>query len=176
MTFFTRFSMMVLLAFMAGNTFALQQDSAIVEEIGEGTFVGDTLVDLNRELRGVKEIVFPKGTVVPNALSISEKGVVVLKADSLLKGDKYMFELKAISNSEEVYIVDITVKKEGNKYLVTTVNDKIDMATGFRAEGKIYVVVAVSMILFLVIVTYLFLMERKLNKIKNSLGSRAQEA
>lgn len=176
MTFFTRFSMMVLLAFMAGNTFALQQDSAIVEEIGEGTFVGDTLLDLNRELRGVKEIVFPKGTVVPNALSISEQGVVVLKADSLLKGDKYMFELKAISNSEEVYIVDITVKKEGNKYLVTTVSDKIDMATGFRAEGKIYVVVAVSMILFLVIVTYLFLMERKLNKIKNSLGSRAQEA
>lgn len=176
MTFFTRFSMMVLLAFMAGNTFAFQQDSMIVEEIGEGTFVGDTLVDLNRELRGVKEIVFPKGTVVPNALSISEQGVVVLKADSLLKGDKYMFELKAISNSEEVYIVDITVKKEGNKYLVTTVSDKIDMATGFRAEGKIYVVVAVSMILFLVIVTYLLLMERKLNKIKNSLESRGPEA
>ncbi|MFK7899878.1 MAG: CcmD family protein [Cyclobacteriaceae bacterium] len=45
-------------------------------------------------------------------------------------------------------------------------SDKIAMAGTFRAEGKIYVVVAVSLILLAGIFVYLFRIEKKLKNLQ----------
>jgi len=45
----------------------------------------------------------------------------------------------------------------------------IEMADGMRASGKIYVVVAVLTIIFLGIALYLFLLDRKINKLEREL-------
>ncbi len=46
---------------------------------------------------------------------------------------------------------------------------EVEMADSFRADGKIYVVVAVLLIVFLGISIFLFSIDRKLNKIEKSL-------
>ena len=46
---------------------------------------------------------------------------------------------------------------------------EVEMAAAFRADGKIYVVVAVLLIVFLGITIFLFSIDRKLNKIEKSL-------
>jgi CcmD family protein len=52
---------------------------------------------------------------------------------------------------------------------------QVEMADGFRAEGKIYIVVAVVMIVLLGIFLYLFMLEKKLAKIEKELKSKAIE-
>lgn len=44
--------------------------------------------------------------------------------------------------------------------------DQIEMATNFRGEGKIYVVIAVMLIILAGIFVTLFRLERKLNKME----------
>lgn len=132
----------------------------------------DTLVDLNKQLGGLKEVVVAKQTVLPEAIEVTPSGLIILKSPDLLKADAYNFEVKATASDEEVYIVSVKISRKGDKILVNTVSDKIDMATGFRKEGKIYVVVGVSLILFLVIITTLVVMDRRMvalqKKVQNS--------
>lgn len=153
-----------------GEPVQTQTDSNATVQPAEAVFINDTLIDLNRQLNGLKEVVIPKTSTIPPAIEITPKGLIILKADNLMKGNKYAFELKAIANDEEVYIVEVKIINAEGKILVTTICDKIDMATGFRAEGKIYIVVVVSMILFSVIITYLFLMDRKMRKVTAELS------
>jgi CcmD family protein len=49
-----------------------------------------------------------------------------------------------------------------------------EMADSFRADGKIYVVVAVILIVLAGLIVYLFLMDRKLVKLERELGKRKQ--
>lgn len=42
----------------------------------------------------------------------------------------------------------------------------IDMATGLRSSGKIYVVVLVMLVLFLGIAGYLFILDRKITRLE----------
>ena len=42
----------------------------------------------------------------------------------------------------------------------------IDMATGLRSSGKIYVVVLVMLVLFLGVASYLFILDRKITKLE----------
>lgn len=132
----------------------------------------DTLVDLNKQLGGLKEVVVAKQTVLPEAIEVTPSGLIILKSPDLLKADVYNFEVKATASDEEVYIISVKISRKGDKILVNTVSDKIDMATGFRKEGKIYVVIGVSMILFLVIITTLVVMDRRMvalqKKVQNS--------
>lgn len=51
---------------------------------------------------------------------------------------------------------------------VTVVADKIEMATGLRKDGMIWVVVAVSMIVFAVVIGYLVLLDRKVARIEKA--------
>jgi len=44
--------------------------------------------------------------------------------------------------------------------------DKIEMADDLRNSGKIYVVVAVMLLLFLSFITYLFTIDKRLKKIE----------
>jgi CcmD family protein len=59
--------------------------------------------------------------------------------------------------------------------LLTSLNlfaqEEVQMADQMRADGKIWVVVAVIAIVFIGIITYLVLLDRKINKIEKSLQS-----
>ncbi|MBL0742197.1 CcmD family protein [Chryseolinea lacunae] len=48
----------------------------------------------------------------------------------------------------------------------------VPMADGLRAEGKIYVVVAIILIVLAGLITYLFTMDRKVKKLKNLLADK----
>lgn len=45
-------------------------------------------------------------------------------------------------------------------------NNSVEMATGLRSSGKIYVVVAVIAVIFLGLATYLFSLDKRLKKIE----------
>jgi hypothetical protein len=132
----------------------------------------DTLLDLNRSLGGLKELVIARETIIPQAVAVTPEGLIILRTPSALKAESYAFELKAVASNEEVYLVSIKISRKGNMVLVSTVSDKIDMATGFRKEGKIYVVVAVSLILFCVLIGYLIFLDRRQRKIDEVLANR----
>ena len=57
--------------------------------------------------------------------------------------------------------------------LLTSLNlfaqEEVQMADQMRADGKIWVVVAVIAIVFIGIITYLVMLDRKINKIEKSL-------
>ena len=44
----------------------------------------------------------------------------------------------------------------------------VDMATGMRSEGKIYVVVVVVLIIFIGLAIYLFNLDKKLDKLEKN--------
>jgi len=44
--------------------------------------------------------------------------------------------------------------------------DKVQMADGLRAEGKIYVVVAVMLVIFITVAIYLFTIDQKIKKLE----------
>jgi hypothetical protein len=133
----------------------------------------DTLVDLNKQLGGIIDVTVAKGTILPEAIEITPAGLIILKSEGLLKADVYNFEVKASSPENEVYIITVKIRRDGEKLTTTIVSDKIDMATGFRKEGKIYVVVTISLVLFVVLVTYLALLDRRLRKLNAKLENQS---
>jgi hypothetical protein len=46
----------------------------------------------------------------------------------------------------------------------------VEMADSFRADGKIYVVVAIILVILLGFIVYLFLLDKKLGKIEKQIG------
>lgn len=61
--------------------------------------------------------------------------------------------------------------------LVVTVygQDQVQMADNLRAEGKIYVVVAIILIILAGLIFYLFLMDRKVNKLEKLISARKKQ-
>ena len=49
-----------------------------------------------------------------------------------------------------------------------------EMADAFRADGKIYVVVAIVLIVLTGLISYLFLLDRKLSKLEQTMKSKQQ--
>lgn len=49
-----------------------------------------------------------------------------------------------------------------------------EMADSFRAEGKIYVVVAIILIVLVGLLAYLFVLDRKMNKLEEMIGTKKQ--
>lgn len=49
-----------------------------------------------------------------------------------------------------------------------------EMADAFREDGKIYVVVAIVLIVLTGLIVYLFLLDRKLNKLEEMIGAKKQ--
>jgi len=143
------------------------------EAVAVAKSIPDTLVDLNKQLGGIMDVTVAKGTILPEAIEITPAGLIILKSEDLLKADVYNFEVKASSPENEVYIITVKIRRDGEKLTTTIISDKIDMATGFRKEGKIYVVVAISLILFVVLVTYLVLLDRRIRKLNAKLENRS---
>ncbi|MEJ2004407.1 MAG: CcmD family protein [Cyclobacteriaceae bacterium] len=51
-------------------------------------------------------------------------------------------------------------------------NQQVEMADAFRQDGKIYVVVAVVLVILLGLLFYVYLVDRKVNRIENELNKR----
>lgn len=51
-------------------------------------------------------------------------------------------------------------------------NNGIDMATGLRSSGKIYVVVLILLIIFVGFVIYLFTIDRRVSKLEKEVHQR----
>jgi hypothetical protein len=51
---------------------------------------------------------------------------------------------------------------------------EVEMADGLRSEGKIYVVVLIIFIVLAGLIVYLFLMDRKLNRLEKLLNEKEQ--
>lgn len=136
---------------------------------------GDTILNLNSLNNGIKSYQVPeesKKIIIANGLEVKTGGVVVIAVDTLLKKD-FSFDVKTNASDKEWYENTIKIQvKNNNITLINVTSDKIEMATGFRKEGKIYVVVAVSMILFGIIILYLIFMERKVKKLERMLKDK----
>jgi hypothetical protein len=52
-------------------------------------------------------------------------------------------------------------------------SESVEMADQFRADGKIYVVVAIILVVLLGFVAYLFLLDRKLTNIDKALNAKS---
>ena len=50
----------------------------------------------------------------------------------------------------------------------------VEMADTFRSEGKIYVVVAIVLIVLTGLIIYLFMLDRKMNKIERMIQDKKQ--
>jgi len=48
-----------------------------------------------------------------------------------------------------------------------------EMADALRAEGKIYVVVAILLIIFIGLIAYLILIDRKVSRLEKRIGNKA---
>lgn len=48
----------------------------------------------------------------------------------------------------------------------TYAQGEVEMATGFRSEGKIYVVILVMLVIFLGLALFLFLLDRRVSKLE----------
>ena len=49
-----------------------------------------------------------------------------------------------------------------------------EMADTFRSEGKIYVVVAIVLVVLAGLITYLFVIDRKVSRLEKRLGDRSK--
>ncbi len=54
-------------------------------------------------------------------------------------------------------------------FLTNAQAQEVEMADGMRAEGKIYVIVAIILIVIAGLFIYLFMLDRKVKKIEDSL-------
>lgn len=125
----------------------------------------DTIVDLNGMLGGItgvkkSERGFPAG------FEMSESGVITV--DTALVAGIYAFELMALTPENSHYIVNIKYDNVGSLAKISVNSDKIDMAEGLRQNGMIWVVVLVSLTVFAGLITYLVILDRKINKLEKS--------
>ena len=58
--------------------------------------------------------------------------------------------------------------------LTALAQKEVEMADGMRAEGKIYVVVAIILIVLAGLIVYLAMLDRKVKKLENLLTNRQQ--
>lgn len=139
-------------------------------------YAGDTVVNLNSLNNGIIKMQISeesKKIIAENGLQLDEKAAVVtLQNSDLLKND-FSFDIKTFATDNEWYENTVKIKvKNSDIRLISVTSDKIEMATGFRKEGKIYVVIAVSMILFFTVVFYLIYLERKTKKLEKQVTNK----
>ena len=53
--------------------------------------------------------------------------------------------------------------------------NQVEMADSFRADGKIYVVVAIILIVLAGLIVYLFLMDKKVKKLEKLISDRKKQ-
>ncbi len=123
----------------------------------------DTLVNLNSALGGISGVKLSSAGL-PEGIQLSENGII--SADTALEKALYTFELIALSPDESHYVVQVKYDTKVFPNKIYIHSDKIDMANGLRANGMIWVVVAVSLMVFSGLIIYLILLDRKINKLE----------
>jgi hypothetical protein len=125
---------------------------------------GDTLVDLNRLNGGIRS--FQVGNCDTALFEISGTGLVSCKAIIPASTRPYRIDIKS-QTTEGVY-VDNHIElwqTEQNRTVYVEAN-VIEMATGMRKDGKIWVVIAVVFVLFGSVLGYLLLLQKKIGSIE----------
>ncbi|MGQ3130943.1 MAG: CcmD family protein [Flavobacteriales bacterium] len=135
--------------------------------LSAGAATPDTLADLNGMLGGIKNIQISKEKPIPAGFTVAPDGWVTSDT-SLLTNKVYVFEVLAQTPEEETFIVAFRYDNRSSVPKVTVIADKIEMATGLRKDGMIWVVVTVSMVVFAVLIGYLVLLDRKVRKIEKA--------
>jgi len=162
-----RKGILFLISIVASITLGFAQDSLAVQKYDFEQ--GDTMVNLNRINGGVlKYQVSDKANdvLLKNGLQIKEPAVIIVENPALLS-DEFSIEIKCYTSEEEWFINDIYYKKGK---LLNVKSDKIEMATTWRKEGKIYVVLATVCIVFLGLFLYVFWLDRKISNHCNCSG------
>lgn len=59
-------------------------------------------------------------------------------------------------------------------HIASFANNKVEMATGLRSSGKIYVVVLVLLTIFLGISVFLFILDKKISKLEKNENSNSE--
>ncbi|MBW7936209.1 MAG: hypothetical protein LC101_01490 [Flavobacteriales bacterium] len=149
-------------------TFAETLDSTITQTEKAGSFLaGDTLVNLNKLNGGIVKFQISdeaKQTLYENGLLFTENAVLLLQEPSKLQSSVFI-EVKTFASDREWYINNIRIDHNKNSAIIYVVTDKIEMATFWRKDGKIWVVIAVVAILFSIVIGYLFYLDRQINRL-----------
>lgn len=128
----------------------------------------DTLVDLNRLNGGIRS--FQVGTCDTTLFQVNSKGVVLCKGNIPASALPYRIDIKS-QTAEGVY-VDNHIElwqTEQNRTVYVEAN-VIEMATGMRKDGKIWVVIAVVFVLFAAVLGYLLFLQKKIAALENKSG------
>lgn len=130
---------------------------------------GDTLVNLNKLNGGIIRYQISeedKDILKNNGLRITPQAVLIVDDPSLLN-KLFKLEVKTFASDQEWYINTLKIEKKAEGLLVYVMSDRIEMATGWRKDGKIFVVIAVIAVLFLGVIGYLLMLDRKIARLKN---------
>ncbi len=167
------FLVFTLILLFACTGFSETHDSTVTQQSVENNSQviqsGDTLANLNKLNGGIIRFQISdedKDILKNNGLQVTDQAVVIVNDPSLL-GKLVMFEIKTFASDKEWYINTLKIESKSSGVLVYVASDKIEMATGWRKDGKIYVVIAVIAVLFLGVIGYLFMLDRKIARLKN---------
>lgn len=130
----------------------------------------DTLINFNTLLGGVQRITMPSDQALPAGFSLQPEGVF-LGSDSLMLQSGLPLNFKAETGNGDVYEIQVQVRRKGAIRYLLIQTDRIEMAAGWRREGKILVVVAVSVIVFAAIVAFLLYLERRISRLEKGTSS-----
>lgn len=124
---------------------------------------GDTIADLNMLNRGVIQTQ-PGADMDTTLFGINAFGVITARKPLYPEMGRFIFSVKTRSSDTETYDNSIQIDLSTIPCIIHVHSDKIEMATGLKKDGKIWVVVAVSLILFLGITGYLIVLDRRFSK------------
>lgn len=126
---------------------------------------GDTLINFNTLLGGARSITMPQDQQLPEGITLHPEGLL-LGVDSLLLSHESPLNFKVETGNGDVYEIQAQVRRKNGRTFWMIQTDRIEMATGWRKDGKIWVVVAVSVIVFLAILVFLLYLERRLSRLE----------
>jgi hypothetical protein len=163
-----KYFILSIILFSVLSVFSQEQDSIQSLLTKNSIFqAGDTLVNLNRLNGGIIRYQISeddKQTLKNNGLKINEQAMIVVEEPSKIS-NFLMLEIKTFASDHEWYINTIKLESTSKGIIVYVSSDKIEMATGWRKDGKIYVVIAVVTVLFLGVIGYLFMLDRKIARL-----------
>lgn len=131
------------------------------------TPAADTLVNFNRLLGGITAVTQPGEQTLPQGLALTTDGSLLGSYEILMSlRDPLFFKLE--TGNGDVYEVSVSGRQQSGKNFVLIQTNLIEMATGWRRDGKIWVVVATALLVFFAIIGFLLHLERRLRKVEKS--------
>lgn len=155
-------SILFLFSLFISATIVSAQDSLMVQQYDYAA--GDTMVNLNKINGGVLKYQLSEEAnkiLLDNGLKIEQPAIIIVENPTLL-GNEFSIEIKCYTSESEWFINDVYYQKGK---LLNVKSDKIEMATTWRKEGKMYVVLATVSLVFLGLFSYVFWLDRKVSNL-----------